>query len=521
MPPMRIRLLLAAAMLLAALPAQTSAEKTERPPIGEPAEPPDGAPPHLRLIDRHELRDHAYWLADDARQGRYTASAGQEATTEYVAEHFERLGLRPLGDRRGFLQRYPLESVHIHKGTGLSFGRVKVTDGFALMPSGDDDKVSLRGKFAWCGNGTGDDLPSLKGRIPLVVLHGLGGGTGTGNDLRAIGRYAAISKKLHSAGATAGLVCLLDDDGSHANTLSYFGLLPDHPKLEFGSGAARGGTRIRVPLFVINRERSLELFEHVGIELDDEGAPATAPTKPKATGTLKIVVRRDTKASAANVVAVLDGTTRKKEAIVFSAHHDHIGQRLDGDAFNGADDNASGTAGLLEIAQAFAQGGPRPERSIIFLSVSGEELGLWGSAWFADNPTWSLGRIVANINIDMIGRAGGDERSILMQVTPSHSHQKYSTMARDAVALGGKFGIEFSSGDSYYQRSDHFNFAKKDIPVVFFCDGEHPDYHQVTDHADKLNYPAMEAVARLAFWTGWNVANASQKPKELGRQQGW
>ena len=94
-------------------------------------------------------------------------------------------------------------------------------------------------------------------------------------------------------------------------------------------------------------------------------------------------------------------------------------------------------------------------------------------------------------------------------------------MVQHAVELGQKFGIEFTSGDTYYQRSDHYNFAKKGIPVVFFCDGEHPDYHQVTDHADKLGYPAMEAIARLAFWTGWNVANDKQKPKELGQQADW
>ena len=206
---------------------------------------------------------------------------------------------------------------------------------------------------------------------------------------------------------------------------------------------------------------------------------------------------------------------------MFSAHHDHVGRRLDGDVFNGADDNASGTAGLLELAEAFAQGGPRPERSLVFLSVSGEELGLWGSEWYASHPTWPLERIVADINIDMIGRPGDKDGGTQMQITPSHEHAKFSTLVREAVGLARNFGITFTSGDQYYERSDHYNFAKNGVPVVFFCDGEHPDYHQVTDTADRLDYVRMEAIARLAAWSGWVAANSKGRPQELGKQPNW
>jgi Zn-dependent M28 family amino/carboxypeptidase len=206
---------------------------------------------------------------------------------------------------------------------------------------------------------------------------------------------------------------------------------------------------------------------------------------------------------------------------VFSAHHDHVGRRLDGDVFNGADDNASGTAGLLEIAEAFAQGGPRPERSIVFLSVSGEELGLWGSDWYAKHPTWPLAQITANVNIDMIGRPGTADDQTQLQITPSHEHPKFSSLVRSAVRLGSQFGITFTSGDTYYERSDHFNFAQNGVPVVFFCDGEHPDYHQVSDTADRLDYVRMEAIARLAAWSGWQVATEKARPQELGKQPGW
>jgi Zn-dependent M28 family amino/carboxypeptidase len=121
----------------------------------------------------------------------------------------------------------------------------------------------------------------------------------------------------------------------------------------------------------------------------------------------------------------------------------------------------------------------------------------------------------------MIGRAEADGNKTRIQVTPSHGHAKYSTLVREAARLAAKMGVTLTSGDQFYERSDHFNFAQKGIPVVFLCDGEHPDYHQVTDHADKLDYARMETVARLAFWTGWLAAEARDRPKDLGPQQAW
>ena len=231
----------------------------------------------------------------------------------------------------------------------------------------------------------------------------------------------------------------------------------------------------------------------------------------------------DGDARASNVCAVLRGSDPKlkHEAIVYSAHMDHVGMRMDGDVFNGADDNASGSAGLLAIASAFANSLQKPRRSIIFLSVSGEELGLWGSRYYSDNPTWQLDKIVANINTDMIGRSGAESGPLEVTVTPSNRHVKYSTIVRDAARFGEQLGVTFQSGDKYYERSDHYNFARKGIPVVFFCNGEHEDYHQVSDHADKLDGDKMQRIARLAFWTGWHVATTDEAPRALGKQERW
>lgn len=498
--------------------APATAPTPALPELGEPAALPDGAPPHLALVERQGLRTHAYWLADDARAGRHTGSRGQLATAKYVTEHFQKLGLKPLGDKKTFLQSYPLHRTWLDAATSLSFGTTKIDTGFAVLPAGDEGKVALSGKFVWCGNGSAAQVPAgLAGKLAVVALPPSRGG-GAGADLQAVQRFANVAEQLGKQQATAGIVCLTGDSTSLANSLNYRGLQFDHAQLRYGSGGRAFTTR--VPLFVLSPAQSKLLFAHLGVALDEEGKPQGEPSNDKATGKLSLVVKSDDKGVGSNVCAVLEGTTKKGEAIVISAHHDHVGRRLDGDVFNGADDNASGTAALLELAEAFARG-PRPERSLVFLSVSGEELGLWGSDWYASHPTWPLDKIVANVNIDMIGRAGDRDGKTQMQITPSHEHAKFSTLVRGAVALGDLFGIEFASGDTYYERSDHYNFAKHGVPVVFFCDGEHPDYHQVGDSADRLDYVRMEAVARLAAWSVWVTANAKGRPEELGKQPGW
>lgn len=525
MNPLRLAVVLAlAAVAVAQTPGNApaaggTAAAPALPDLGPPAAPPEGAPPHVAKIDRDGLRAHAYWLADDARAGRYTTSVGQQATAKYVADHWKKLGLKPLGDK-GWLQTYPLQRTWLDGSTSLAFGTTKASRDLAVLAAGEA-KIALSGRFVWCGNGAASNVPAgLAGRIPVVAL-GAGGGSGVGNDLQAVQRFLDVAEQLHQQGASAGVVCLLGDKTSLGNTLNYRALLPDHPQLRYGNGRERG-LPVKLPLLVLSAAQGKALLAHMGVAVSDDGALDDGKLDEKAAGKLSIVVKADDKGVGSNVVGVLEGTTKKSEAIVFSAHHDHVGRRLDGDAFNGADDNASGTSGLLEIAEAFALGGPRPARSIVFLSVSGEELGLWGSDWYSAHPTWPLDKIVADVNIDMIGRAGGEDGGpIAMQVTPSHAHEQYNSIVRDAVALAKGFGVAFTSGDTYYARSDHYNFAKVGVPVVFFCDGEHPDYHQVTDTPDRLRYDRMEAVARLAFWTGWNVANDKARPTTLGKQADW
>jgi hypothetical protein len=488
------------------------------PDLGPPAALPAGAPKHLQLIERSGLRKNVYWLADDARQGRFTSSRAQLETAKYVADQFSKLGLKPLGDKRGFLQSYPLEQLALDPATSLQVGTERIADHFAVLPAQGLDKLALAGRFVWCGRGRDDELPAaLDGRIPLVVFDKPPRGQGVGGDLLAIQRYVDLANRLAKRQAAAAVIALPGDPGSLGNVLNYHGLMPDHPRLS--TGGDNRGAHCAVPLFVVGGPAAEKLLRALGA-LDESGGVRDAPKGELPAGRLLLAVKSGP-ASACNVVALLEGRNKKAEAVVFSAHHDHIGLRLDGDAFNGADDNASGTAGLLAIALAFSKGGERPARSIVFLSVSGEELGLWGSRYFSEHPAWPLDKIVADVNVDMIGRCAVQDEHTVVQITPSFQHAKYSSIAQGTARLALQFGVQLASGDQYYQRSDHYNFAQKGVPVVFLCDGEHPDYHQVSDSADRLDYARMETIARLAFWTGWQVAEAKDRPTELGVQTDW
>lgn len=503
---------------------------------------PDGAPAAMAHIDRGGLAKHAFHFASDQLGGRHTGTAGQMAAAQYIAEHFRSLGLKPLGDEseaedgeRSYLQHYPVRRTFLEREfTGVEFGQYKFPDGFAVMPGRrGKTEIDVDGKLVFVGRGRRKDMPSAFGEndIPVAILQSKPRRTGNVPPevqfmmgFREIGRASGIAKRV--ANKDGKFIMLLDLGNRLADVMQYGGVLPGKPILAFGNemgmGAMFGASAANVPMMIVGPEMSQKVLERLNLTIDEDGAVAQTEPPEDVSAKVRFKVSREAQFNCTNTVAVLEGSDPqlRDEAVVFSAHMDHMGTRVDGDVFNGADDNASGSSALLEIAEAFAKG-DKPKRSVIFLAVSGEELGLWGSAYFSNNPTWPLEKLVANVNIDMIGRAtelsGEDEISI----TPSYRHRMFSTIARDSAKLAESFGLGLTVGDKFYERSDHYNFAEKGIPVVFYCDGEHEDYHQVTDTADKLDYRKMERVSRLAYWTGWKVCQAAEQPKRLGRRGDW
>jgi Zn-dependent M28 family amino/carboxypeptidase len=222
-----------------------------------------------------------------------------------------------------------------------------------------------------------------------------------------------------------------------------------------------------------------------------------------------------------NIIAYIEGSEFPNEYLYISAHSDHEGI-INGEIYNGADDNGSGTAAVLEIAQAFSQAvkdGYRPKRSIVFLHVTAEEVGLHGSRYYTNNPIFPIENTISTLNIDMIGRVdirhkdnenyiyiiGSDKMSTELHFVAQKANATFTNLELDY-----KYNAE-TDPNRYYYRSDHYNFALKGIPVIFFFNGEHEDYTKPTDTADKINYPLLAKRTKLIFATAWYLANSDER----------
>jgi hypothetical protein len=227
---------------------------------------------------------------------------------------------------------------------------------------------------------------------------------------------------------------------------------------------------------------------------------------------------------AENVLGYIEGTEKPEEVLVITSHYDHLGIDEKGEIYNGADDDGSGTSTVLEIAQAFAiaaEKGYRPERSILFMTVSGEEKGLLGSEYYANHPVFPIENTVTNLNADMVGRIdpiheiepdyiyliGSDKLSSELHEISEKVNKTYTKLALDYT-----YNAE-DDPNRYYYRSDHYNFAEKGVPVIFYFNGSHDDYHRPTDTIDKIEFGLMKKRAQLIFYTAWELANRENRVK--------
>ncbi|MBE50515.1 MAG: peptidase M28 [Flavobacteriales bacterium] len=223
-----------------------------------------------------------------------------------------------------------------------------------------------------------------------------------------------------------------------------------------------------------------------------------------------------------NVLGFIEGSDKKEEILILTAHYDHLGKH-ENKIYNGADDDASGTAAIMEIAEAFVKAkkeGNGPRRSVLIMAVSGEEKGLLGSKYYTDNPIFPLEKTVANLNVDMIGR-----------IDDWHDHENYvyligsDMLSKDLHEISEEVNNEYMSieldytfnkeddPNRYYYRSDHYNFAKNNIPVIFYFNGIHEDYHKETDTIEKIRFRKVKRITQLIFLTAWEIVNREERIK--------
>jgi len=222
-----------------------------------------------------------------------------------------------------------------------------------------------------------------------------------------------------------------------------------------------------------------------------------------------------------NVVAFIKGTEKPDEILVISAHYDHIGTKGD-EIFNGADDDGSGTVAVIEIAEAFqlaVAAGKGPKRSILFLNLTAEEKGLYGSKWYVKNPLFPLENHVTNLNIDMIGRvdpAHEDKPNFVYLIGADKLSTELHNLSEEVNKEFVNLDLDYTYNDEndpnrFYYRSDHYNFAKNNIPIIFYFNGVHADYHKATDTPEKINYELLTKRTKLVFHTAWKIANRENR----------
>ncbi|MBA3444752.1 MAG: M28 family peptidase [Gemmatimonadales bacterium] len=438
-------------------------------------------------------------IADDSMMGRDTPSRGLELTAEYVADQFRRFGLKTS------LQRYPVTRRRldpVHSRVVFSVGARKETASFTTAVRYEGGSVPQQPVWAGAllvgGAHTAESVGRLDLRDKAVLF--VPPARPEPETLQQVLRV------LFLAGPKA--VLMLSD----ADSAVFASSIPRrHPER-----TVIGLSDERPVTLQVHSRAVKNTLAAAGVDL---AAVRTAPAVAREIPALQVGIEmKDTVTSsltAPNTVGILEGSDSrlKREYVVYSAHMDHIGitpGKRDS-INNGADDDASGTAGVIELAEAFSRPGARPKRSVIFLTVSGEEKGLWGSNYFAGNPPVPVKQIVANINIDMIGRNWPDT---IVAIGKEHSDLG-TTLARvnaahpelRMTAIDDRWPEE-----RFYFRSDHYNFARKGVPILFFFNGVHEDYHEVTDSPDKIDSEKEARILKLLFFLGGEIANAPKRP---------
>jgi peptidase M28-like protein len=437
-------------------------------------------------------------MAHDSMGGRDTPSRGLELTARYVAQEFESFGLKPGGDNGTWSQSYPVQG---RRTVDMSNSRVVIAVRGQEVVARFDTYARLSQQI----------LPEENVSGSVVLVAGP-------HSVESITK-ASLRDKIVMYVAPEGIDSTLHQQVLRQLLLTSTNLLILSP-MDSAAFAARQKIAVQqnlvttVPYWAVTVWPGAvrAVLATAGVDVARLRAEKTQFVQEFPEVTVRLETKSET-INSVNVVAILEGSdaTLKHEYVVFSAHMDHIGKRSGqpDSIYNGADDNASGTAGILELAQAFTRRGARPRRSIIFLTVSGEEKGLLGSAHFVAQPPVPLDQIVANVNFDMIGRNAADSVLVIGQ-----EHSDLGSTLKQVAAAHSELSMNLGPGpEQFYTRSDHYSFARRGVPVLFFFTGTHADYHRVTDSVEKIDAKKAARLLRLAFYLGHAVGNSNQRPQ--------
>jgi hypothetical protein len=467
--------------------------------------------PFANLITEDDLKKHLYIVASKDFEGRETATEGQRKAAAYIENHFKNIGLAP-GNGNSYQLYYPVYQDSLTSAAiTINDQPFNLNQDFAINVGADYSASLLGGEVVFAGHGisdsTHDDYNGInaQGKIVLII-----------NDPRAQQRVAGrrfnpyrIQEAAQKNGAIAVLI-IQDNFPRKGNNSKGNMYLNAYKKTNYPN------------TFYVSEKIAQAIMG------GDYATAKSGNLQPKTyEANVKLELNKNiTQLQSSDVLGYLEGTDLKDQLVVISAHYDHLGKR-DTVIYYGADDDGSGTVSILEIAQAFAKAkaaGKGPRRSILFLANSGEEKGLWGSEYYTDHPTYPLDKTTVDLNIDMIGRLDdsrkiGDSTNYVYVVGDDKLSSDLKKISEDENNKFTKMELDYKFNDPndpqrIYYRSDHFNFARKGVPIIFYYDGMlDADYHRPTDTPDKINYDVMAKRAKLVFYTAWDMANRNDMLK--------
>lgn len=467
---------------------------------------------YSQSITQSDLSNYISILASDALEGRDTGSRGQKMAAAFIREHFKDNKLEaivPDENDSSYFQKIDLyrnyyQDVHLIAAEKKYQNLDEVAFiGNASIPQPESFLVQFT------GNGEAEDYEGLKVEDYMVAFLAK-----TPEERR---RKIQIAKE---NGAKAFLVL-------YTETKSDFKEFLDRNSHYFHSKSitkqqSQPGEDIT---FLTSYELLPEILGTAPQKVENAYQKAERSSRNpfrKLNNEVSLKIEKvSEKFETENVLGLVEGGDKKDEIIIITAHYDHVGKSGD-QIYNGADDDASGTAAVMELAQAFAMAkkdGNGPRRSLLFMTVTGEEKGLLGSEYYSDNPVWPLDLTVANLNIDMIGRVdpaheesdpyvyviGSDRLSLDLHAINEQVNELYTDLDLDYT---------YNSTDDpnrFYYRSDHYNFAKHNIPIIFYFNGTHEDYHQPTDTVEKIRFDLLKKRSDLIFYCTWELANREQR----------
>lgn len=503
----------------------------------------------LKSIQEQDLKMHMDFLASDELEGRATGETGLDIAARYLAVQAERAGLQPADSGAGYFQYYTLqERAYDRAKSGIVLvdstgGRTFNQQNFYLLTGTRKDHLEIEGEVVFAGYGIKDEEfgfnefegVDISDRIVLIMDRAPMNEDGTASQFgEKYNSMMGLRNKIPYIAAQqpkaiiivfspkTGINSIEDVEPQFANYLERSMTLKkenEEPVSEIPGPKIIFAHRSLAEQVMEAAGKSLEAVQR---EIDNTLEPQSCLVEGL-TAKIELTMKKKD-LDVPNVFGMIEGSDPelKNEMVLFLAHFDHVGTDGKGGVFNGADDNASGTVALLEIAEAFQAEKKMPGRSVGFLWVSGEEIGLFGSAYFAEHPMVPLEEIAAVINLDMVGRVAmpedreserggltivGRDSVKVIGAQQSALLMKINEETLEDMGLHGNYTYnDVSHPERYFYRSDHINFARKDIPVLFYSTGTHADYHMLSDDPERIDYEKFRRMTAFSFMVGYNVA---------------